>query len=266
MSFLLLAPIGAFVFPHSFQVSFTAKDVRTIRRNQIVQPLYSLFYVLVVVIALAALLTNPGLRGAAANGALLQFARAHAPDWLIGLLAGAGILVALIPTAVLVLCCGSLFTRNVYPVLRRDAGEPGEAAQLRISRVAAVVLTAAAVLITMARTQALLDIMVGVYNAIGQLAPAVFGSLLWRRISAAGAISGTLVGGLVVAVPPVGNAALAVFPAGTVVGLPALVLNIVVTVAVSLVTKPPPADAVRVGVPGRLTPAVDSPVTSPHNP
>lgn len=64
MSFLLLAPIGAFVFPHSFQVSFTARDVRTIRRNQIVQPLYSLFYVLVIVIALAALLTNPGLRGA----------------------------------------------------------------------------------------------------------------------------------------------------------------------------------------------------------
>ena len=44
------------------------------------------------------------------------------------------------------------------------------------------------------------------------------------------------------------------------------VLPIVVTVAVSLVTKPPPADAVRVGVPGRPTPAVDSPVASPHNP
>jgi solute:Na+ symporter, SSS family len=263
ISFLLLAPIGAFVFPHSFQVSFTAKDVRTIRRNQIVQPLYSLFYVLVIVIALAALLTNPGLRGAAANGALLVFARTHAPDWLIGLFAGSGILVALIPTAVLVLCCASLFARNVYPVLRREASE---AQQLRISRVAVVALTAAAVLITMARTQALLDIMVGVYNAIGQLAPAVFGSLLWRRISAAGAISGTLVGGLVVAIPPVGNAALAVFPAGTVVGLPALVLNIVVTVVVSLVTTPPPAHAVTVGIPGGLDTAVDSAVTSPHNP
>lgn len=263
MSFLLLAPIGAFVFPHSFQVSFTARDVRTIRRNQIVQPLYSLFYVLVIVIALAALLTNPGLRGAAANGALLQFARTHAPDWLVGLFAGAGILVALIPTAVLVLCCASLFTRNVYPAVRREAGE---AEQLRISRVAVVVVTAAAVLITMARTQALLDIMVGVYNAIGQLAPAVFGSMLWRRISAAGAISGTVAGGLVVAIPPVGNAALALCPPGTVVGLPALVLNIAVTVAVSLVTKPPPADAVRVGVPEAFTPAVDSRVTPPHNP
>ncbi|WP_051580083.1 sodium:solute symporter family protein [Pseudonocardia acaciae] len=258
MSFLLLAPIGAFVFPHSFQVSFTAKDVRTIRRNQIVQPLYSLFYLLVVVVALAALLTNPGLRGAAANGALLLFARTHAPDWLIGLLAGSGILVALIPTAVLVLCCSSLFTRNVYPVVR---GEASEAEQLRISRIAAVVLTAAAVLITMARTQALLDIMVGVYNAIGQLAPALFGSLLWRRISAAGAISGTVVGGLAVAIPPFGNAMLALCPAGTVVGLPALVLNILVTVVVSLVTKPPPSDAVTVGIP-----AVDRSVTSPHNP
>jgi SSS family solute:Na+ symporter len=49
--------------------------------------------------------------------------------------------------------------------------------------------------------------------------------------------------------PPLSSALLALCPAGTVIGLPALVLNVVVTVLVSLVTRPPGAAAVAVGIP-----------------
>lgn len=196
MSFLLLTPIGAFVLPHSFQVSYTARDVATIRRNQIVQPLYSLFYILIIVIALAALLADPGLKGAAANGSLLVFVRDHSPSWLVGLLA------------------------------------------------------AIAVAITATQNTALVNIMVNVYNAIGQLAPALFLSLLWRRITAVGVLCGVIVGTAGIVIPPLSSALLALCPAGTVIGLPALVLNIVVTVLVSLLTKPPSTAAIAVGKPG----------------
>lgn len=246
MSFLLLTPLGAYVLPHSFQVSFSARDVATIRRNQIVQPLYSLFYVLIIVIALAALLAVPGLAGSKANGSLLLFVRDDFPAWLVGLLAGAAILVALVPTAVLLLACGSLFTRNVYPMVR---GGAGDREQLRVSRVAVVVLTAVAVGITATQNAALVNILVNVYNAISQLAPALFLSLLWRRITAVGVLSGVVVGTLAIVVPPVTSALLSVFPAGTVAGLPALILNILVTVGVSLVTRPPGRAAVAVGLP-----------------
>lgn len=246
MSFLLLTPLGAYVLPHSFQVSFSARDVATIRRNQIVQPLYSLFYVLIIVIALAALLAVPGLAGSKANGSLLLFVRDNFPAWLVGLLAGSAILVALVPTAVLLLTCGSLFTRNVYPMVRRGAGDRE---QLRISRVAVVVLTAVAVGITATQNAALVNILVNVYNAISQLAPALFLSLLWRRITAVGVLSGVVVGTLAIVVSPVTTALLSVFPAGTVAGLPALILNVLVTAGVSAVTRPPGRDAVAVGMP-----------------
>jgi SSS family solute:Na+ symporter len=246
MSFLLLTPIGAYVLPHSFQVSFSARDVATIRRNQIVQPLYSLFYVLIVVIALAALLAVPGLAGSKANGSLLLFVRDNFPAWLVGLLAGAAILVALVPTAVLLLTCSSLFTRNVYPLLR---GTAGEREQLRVSRVAVVVVTAIAVGITATQNDALVNILENVYNAISQLAPALFLSLLWRRVTSIGVLCGVIVGALAIVVPPFTSALLSVFPAGTVAGLPALILNIVVTVLVSLATRPPGRDAVAVGMP-----------------
>lgn len=246
MSFLLLTPIGAFVLPHSFQVSYTARDIGTIRRNQIVQPLYSLFYILIIVIALAALLAQPGLKGAEANGSLLLFVRDHSPGWLVGLLAGAGILVALVPTGVLLLTCGSLFTRNVYPLLRK---EPGDREQLRVSRIAVVVLAVLAVTVTATQNSALVNVMVNVYNAIGQLAPALFLSLLWRRITALGALCGVIVGTAGIVLPPLNAALLSLCPPGTVIGLPALVLNIVVTVLVSLVTRAPGPAAIAVGLP-----------------
>ncbi|WP_285489904.1 sodium:solute symporter family protein [Amycolatopsis taiwanensis] len=251
MSFLLLTPIGAFVLPHSFQVSYTARDVATIRRNQIVQPLYSLFYILVIVIALAALLVEPGMKGADANSSLLVFVRDHSPGWLVGLLAGAGILVALVPTGVLLLTCSSLFTRNVYPLLRKT---PGDREQLRVSRIAMIVLAAIAVAITASQNNALVNVMVNVYNAIGQLAPALFLSLLWRRITAIGTLCGVIAGTAGIVIPPLSTALLTLCPAGTVVGLPALVLNIIVTVLVSLATKAPDDTAIAVGMPTVDTP------------
>lgn len=246
MSFLLLTPIGAAALPHVFQVAYSAKDAQTIRRNQVIQPLYSLFYVLIIVIALAALLTVPGLKGAAANGALLVFVRAHSPGWLVGLLAGTGILVALVPTAVLILACSSLLSRNVYGVMRPAATD---AQQLNVSRIAVVVLAAIAVAVTVSQPKALLDVMVNVYNAISQLAPALILSMLWRRITAVGAITGVVVGSAAVVFAPLGAAILSLFPAGTVVGLPAMLLNIVVTILVSLVTRPPSGSAIAVGIP-----------------
>ena len=258
MSFLLLTPIGAFVLPHSFQVSFSARTVATVRRNQIIQPLYSLFYILIIVIALAALLTHPGLKGSRANGSLLIFVREHSPDWLVGLLAGAGILVALVPTAVLLLTCSTLFTRNVYALARRTATDRE---QLRVSRIGVVVLAAVAVGVTTTQNTALVNIMVNVYNAIGQLAPALFLSLLWRRVTAVGALCGVVVGAAGIVFPPLNAALLALCPAGTVIGLPALVLNIVVTVLVSLVTRPPGQAAIAVGMP-EAAPVADVPVGS----
>jgi SSS family solute:Na+ symporter len=53
----------------------------------------------------------------------------------------------------------------------------------------------------------------------------------------------------------VGAPALALFPDGTVVGLPALVVNLVLAVLVSLRTAPPSADAVAVGLGPAVAPA-----------
>ncbi|MEU7765446.1 sodium:solute symporter family protein [Nocardia sp. NPDC049190] len=243
MSFLLLTPLGTFALPHMFQVSYSAKDVATIRRNQVIQPLYSLFYVLIVMIALAALLALPKLTDKQANASLLIFVREKYPDWVIGLLGGAGILVALVPTAVLILTASSLLTRNII-----GAVSPRWASSLTLTRIGVLVFTALSVLLVAHSNAKLLSIMSNVYSAVGQLAPALFFSMMWRRVTAVGLAAGAICGGLIVGVPSLGSFVTAALPPGTVVGLPALVVNIVVAVAVSLVTRPPSDLAADVGI------------------
>lgn len=247
MSFLLLTPLGAFALPHAFQVSFTAKNSTTIRKNQIIQPLYSLFYVFIILIALAALVALPNLPAAQANGSLLVFVSANYPDWIIGMLAGCGVLVALVPTAVLMITASSMFTSNVVGVVR-----PALRRSLGATRIGVLIFTLLAVLITAFNSDALLSIMTGVYSAVGQLAPALFLAFLWKRVTVVGLTVGAFCGGLVVAVPTLSATALSFFPAGIIVGVPALVLNLLLAVVISLMTKAPSAQAIAVGIPGAI--------------
>jgi SSS family solute:Na+ symporter len=262
MSFLLLTPLGASALPHVFQVAYTARDSATIRRNQIIQPLYSLFYVFIIVVSLAAILALPNLPANQANGSLLIFVSRYYPEWVVGLLAGAGALVVLVPTAVITVTASSLFASNVLgeinPSLKRS---------LVATRICVVVFILLAVLVTAFNAEALLSIITGLYSTVGQLAPALFLSFLWRRTTAVGLTVGAIAGGAIVAVPALGAAALAPFPPGTVVGLPALIVNLVLAVGVSLLTRQPNDAAIAVGMPAtevvpaeaaaprRLTPA-----------
>lgn len=253
MSFLLLTPLGAFALPHAFQVAYTARDAAAVRKNQIIQPVYSLFYVLIAVIALAAIVALPNLPAKQANGSLLIFVAGNYPEWVVGLLAGCGVIVALVPTAVIMITASSMFTSNVLgeikPSLKRSLGA---------TRVSVIVFTLLGVLITAFNSEALLSIMTGVYSAVGQLAPALFLSFLWRRTTAVGLTVGAIAGGAIVAIPALGSAVLAVFPTGTVVGLPALIVNLLLAILVSRLTTQPPATAIAVGMPETVNADADA--------
>jgi SSS family solute:Na+ symporter len=244
MSFLVLTP-ASFALPHMFQVAFSAKNAATIRRNQVIQPIYSLFYVAIIYIAYAALIILPRASSAsAANQSLLTFVHGHFPPFVIGLLAGTGILVALVPTAVMIVAATSLLTRNVLGGDTRRWGS-----SLLAPRIGVLAFTALAVLLSLRGGERLLTVMTNMYSTVGQLAPAVILSMIWRRVTAAALAAGVVCGGLIVAVHPLGELALKPFPAGTVVGIPALLVNVLVVVAVTAVTRAPSAEAIEVGMP-----------------
>jgi SSS family solute:Na+ symporter len=236
--------LGNWVFPHLFQMSYTAHSATAIRRNAIWQPLYSLAYFFIILLGFAALLANTQPPGGNLNAALLQFVSDRYPAWTVGLLAGTGFLLALAPGSLLLLTAGSIFTRNVVRPFRPGLGERGS---LALSRGSLVVFAAIAVWLSISQKGSLVKILLDAYSAIGMLAPGVFLGFLWKRTSAIGVLAG-LVAGFVALLAPFA----AKFWATTVpqweAGLIAMAINAAVVVVVSLATRAPQRDAVALGL------------------
>src|SRR5690606_40178484 len=104
---------------------------KAIRRNAVLQPIYSLSFFFIILLGFGALLAGVSPPGGDVNAALLQFVSDAYPAWMIGLLAGTACLLALVPGSVLLLSAGSIFSRNVLMPLTPDLRDR---ASLRVSR------------------------------------------------------------------------------------------------------------------------------------
>jgi SSS family solute:Na+ symporter len=198
MTAALNVALGTYVFPHMFQLCYSASDAWTIRRNAIFQPLYSLSYFFIILLGLGALLAGTQPPGGDINAALLQFVADRYPAWAVGLLTGTACLLALVPGSVLLLTAGSIFSRNVVLPLRPAMSER---ATLLVSRLAMIGFAAIAVWLTIGGSRSLVEIGLSAYASIGMLAPGVFLAFLWRRANAIGIAAGLVAGYLLMLLP-----------------------------------------------------------------
>lgn len=242
MTSALNVALGNWVFPHLFQVSYSAKSGASIRRNAIWQPLYSLAYFFIILLGFAALVAGTKPHGGL-NGALLQFVSDKYPAWVVGLVAGTGFLLALAPGSVLLLTSGSIFARNVVAPFKRELSDR---ATLLVSRLSMVAFAAVAVWLTVGNSKSLVDILLYAYSAIGMLAPGVFLAFLWRRVTAIGVLAGIVVGFIALLAPFAKNYWAVHLPEWE-PGLICMAINAAVVVAVSLATPRPKPEAVNVG-------------------
>ncbi|QXQ05661.1 sodium:solute symporter family protein [Sphingosinicellaceae bacterium] len=234
MTSALNVALGTWIFPHMFQLCFSAADASTIRRNAIFQPLYSLSYLFIILLGFAALLAGTIPPDGNLNAALLQFVADRYPPWVIGMLAGTACLLALVPGSVLLLTMGSIFSRNVIqPLLPRLSPRGG----LTVARVSMIGFAAVAVWLTIGGTRSLVEIGLSAYASIGMLAPGVFLAFTWTRASAVGVFAGMVAGYVTLLVPAVTALAGTLLP-GWEPGLVAMLLNAAVAVVVSALLRP----------------------------
>jgi SSS family solute:Na+ symporter len=224
--------LGTWIFPHMFQLCYSAASAETIRRNAIFQPLYSLSYFFIILLGSGALLANTMPPGGDANAVLLQFVSDRYPAWIVGLFTGTACLLALVPGSVLLLTIGSIFARNVVQPIA-----PGlsDRASLRVSRISMIGFAAVAVWLTIGGNRSLVEIGLSAYASIGMLAPGVFLAFLWRRATAVGVFCGILAGYCALLLPQAAAAIASVF-VGWEPGVVAMALNLIVAMLASLVT------------------------------
>lgn len=191
MTAALNVAIGNWILPHLFQLCFSAGSRVTIRRNAVLQPIYSLSYFFIILLGFAALLAGTQPPGGDTNAALISFVSAHYPAWAVGLFAGTACLLALVPGSVLLLTAGSLFSRNVLTPLVPTLNERHA---LLASRGSMVLFAAVAVWLTLGASRSLVEVGLSAYAAIGMLAPGVYFAFLWKRAHPVGILSGIVVG------------------------------------------------------------------------
>ncbi|WP_031464610.1 sodium:solute symporter family protein [Sciscionella sediminilitoris] len=220
------------IFPTTVAGSLAAANPQVVRRNAIFMPFYQILLFIPILLGFAASLAVPGLGNS--DLSLFRMAADVLPSWLLGLLGVAGTLSAIVPMAVFMLVIGTMWGRSILGAHPRTANRQRPLAQL-----VAFLAGAIALLLTYIWPNALVRLSVVSYEGLAQLLPAVLLALLWRRMSAAAAVSGLTVGVVFTCVLVfTGNDPIAGINAGL-LGLAANLLVVLAVTAIRPANTPP---------------------------
>jgi len=198
----LLIPLSVAMFPHVFQHWLTAKSAKSFKLPVVMHPFFVLLVwvpcVLIGVWATTGLMpTQPPLPalpdGSVNANAILPFmVNTMTNDWLAGLLA-AGILAAIMSSLdSQFLCIGTIFNNDM---VTHYAGKDrfSDKQQIWMTRAFIVFIVAVTYLLNLMNYRSVFSMAIWCFTGYAALFPVVFAAIYWRRLTAAGAISGILV-------------------------------------------------------------------------
>lgn len=211
--------------PHNWPPIMSARNSTVLRRNYLWLPFYNTLIVMPLVVGYVALV----VLGAHADpdSALLSLASGMFPEWVMGLVAVAGIATAMVPAASLLIAVSTLVSRNL--VRTRSAR-----AQFTVTQVTVVVATALALFLSIAMPNLLANLLLLTFSGLDQLAPAIAAALLLRRkVGSVSVVAGMLVGLAVV----IGYTFWWTLPWAISEGIIGLAVNVVVVVVVEAMRR-----------------------------
>ena len=230
--------LAAFMYPHTLTGIFASKSAQTIRKNAVLLPAYTLLLGLLALLGYVALAAH--INVADKNDVVPALFKSQFPAWFAGFAFAAVAIGALVPAAVMSIGAANLFTRNFWKAYVNPAVTPaGEASVAKLTSL--VVKLGALVFIIFLPTQFALDLQLLGGMWILQTFPAVVFGLYTGWFKAPALLAGWAVGFATgtVLVASDGMKPLHTFVLGDTkvtlyIGLVALAVNIVVTLAVNV--------------------------------
>lgn len=233
--------LAAFMYPHTMTAVLSSSSAKTVRKNAIILPAYTLLLGLIAVLGYMAIAANVNVTSA--SDVVPTLFLTLFPSWFVGFAAAAIAISALVPAAIMSIGAANLFTRNLYkPLFAPNVTPEKEAKSAKLFSL--VVKFGALLFIIVLPTQYAIDLQLlgGVW--ILQIFPAVVFSLYTRRLTTTGLFAGWIVGivlgtGLaaVMGLKPVYTLHIGGGAYPTYIGLIALAANIVVSFVVSALTQ-----------------------------
>ena len=229
LSTIIFQAMGFVTAPFLFQFIFTAKSEDTVRRNQIIMPLYMYMYPFLIIAAYYVLVTVPDLK--TPDESFMALAAGNLPSWMVGIVGAGGALTCILVLSVSALCLGGTFTRNIWGYFRP---QPSQKEAVRVTNIA----TASSLLFTGIMAVLFPGLMLGIINLAflfpTQCFPMLLATAFWPRATKQGAIAGLVAGMVVVLILVSTNTTFW----GLNKGIIAMVANSLALIIVSLLTKP----------------------------
>jgi SSS family solute:Na+ symporter len=222
------------MWPHLFMKAYTAKSEKVLKQTIMMYPTFAIFLVPVLFIGFAGIQqVTPEVLGAPDRILPWMFTHMHFNPILVGLVLAAALAAAMSTQDTITHAAGSIFAQDLVEVLKKKKHTDKEATMwIRISVVGFGLISYA---VAIFGGQTLVSLLLGAYGSIVQLLPLAAATFFWPRATKAGAICGILTGViynyLIV---------LKIIPKFWDIhaGIQGLVLNFVVLIVVSLITKP----------------------------
>ncbi|HEF8772277.1 sodium:solute symporter [Providencia manganoxydans] len=241
ISTIFLSVVAYFCWPHYMAAVFTAKNEKSLKRNSILIPAYSLIMLFAFFVGYAAILQIPHLDGSQVDLSLFEISKATFSPVIVGLIGAAGMLTALVPGSMLLLTTSNMLAGVVQKALNvsEEKRQSGIYARFMVPLVALVSLY-----FIFHSNDTLVAIMLLGVNIVAQFFPALLMSFRkYNPMSAAGAIAGIIAGVLFLAITYIEHISLSqLFPWLSEglefmnIGIAAFILNILVATIVSLFT------------------------------
>ncbi|OCA81287.1 sodium:solute symporter family protein [Pseudobacillus wudalianchiensis] len=244
VSATIMTALAFYMFPHMLAGVFSAKSPKSLRWNAGIMPIYQVIIVFSLFIGFSAVLQVPNLQGADTDLALFKMAKMSFDPWFVGVIGASGAMAALIPSSLVLTAIATILSKNIYKVWKPNTSDDQLA---RLSRVLVPVIALVVLYFTFNGGNSIFTLYLMAYSFMAQLFPALFFSL-WKKnpVTVQGAFAGMIVGILMVVYSTISGTTLAtLFPSfpqvikDLDVGLAVLLVNVAVTLSVSVITRKP---------------------------
>jgi SSS family solute:Na+ symporter len=214
--------------------AYTAKSERVLKQTIVMYPTFAIFLIPVLFIGFAGIQqVTPEVLGAPDSILPWMFANMNFHPLLVGLVLAAALAAAMSTQDTITHAAGSIFAQDLVETLKKEKHTDKEATMwIRISVVGFGLIS---YLVAVFGGQTLVALLLGAYGSIVQLLPLAAATFFWPRATRAGAICGILTG-VIYNYLIVLNVIPKLWDIHA--GIQGLVLNIIVLVVVSLITKP----------------------------
>ncbi|MGG2065082.1 sodium:solute symporter family protein [Bacillus sp. S14(2024)] len=227
ISTIIFQAFAFYAVPHVTGVFFTGRSERAVKKAQIVMPLYMFMFPFLIIISYFALATIPNLDKP--NSAFMATAISLLPPWLIGVIAAGAVLSGIVVLSMISLVIGALVSRNLIKNI-------SEQAQLKSIKGVVILYLLLSMAITIFAPSLMISLVNTAYYGFGQILPGFIGVFFIRKLTPIGIAAGILAGDVAVLGMSIGK--ISIYNIN--IGLIALLLNVIVAYAVSVLFKSNP--------------------------